>query len=41
MRIHSEKNKLNFKGTIIDIETIGDFCREYDENVCVYFGTGR
>ena len=32
MRIHSEKNKLNFKGTIIDIETIGDFCREYDDD---------
>ena len=32
MRLYSEKNKLNFKGTIIDIESIGDFCREYDDD---------
>jgi len=26
---HSEKNNLPFEGTIIDIESIGDFCRDY------------
>jgi len=26
---HSEKNDLPFNGTIIDIESIGDFCRGY------------
>lgn len=30
--VHSEKIKSKFEGTIIDIETIGDFCREYDDD---------
>ena len=28
--VHSEKNDLHFDGTIIDLETIGKFCRYYD-----------
>jgi len=30
--IHSEEIKSTFKGTIIDIETIGEFCREYPDS---------
>jgi len=29
---HNEKSKFSFKGTIIDIETIGDFSREFADN---------
>lgn len=29
---HTEKIKSEFKGTIIDIETIGKFCRDYNDN---------
>lgn len=30
--LHSETAKSNFKGTIMDIETIGEFCREYRDS---------
>lgn len=30
LKIYSEKNDLPFNGTIIDLETIGHFCRYYD-----------
>ena len=30
--VHREKIKSEFKGTIIDIESIEDFCREYDDD---------
>lgn len=30
--LHSETTKSNFKGTIIDIEAIGEFCREYRDS---------
>jgi len=32
LRAHNEKIKSEFKGTIIDIETIGDFCGDYDDD---------
>ena len=42
--VHSEEIKSDFEGTIIDIESIGDFCgghqdsREYQEIIPVIFG---
>jgi hypothetical protein len=30
--LHNEKIKSNFEGTVIDIETIGDFSDDYEEN---------
>lgn len=42
--VHSEEIKSDFKGTIIDIESIGDFCkgypdsREYQDIIPVIFG---
>jgi len=32
--IYSEKNDFSFNGTIIDIETIGDFCRQHNDSRC-------
>lgn len=32
VEIYKEKIKSNFEGTIIDIETIGDFRRDYDDS---------
>lgn len=30
LKVYSEKNDLSFDGTIIDLETIGNFCKYYD-----------
>jgi hypothetical protein len=30
--VYSEVTKANFEGTVIDIETIGDFCRGYEDS---------
>jgi hypothetical protein len=44
LQIHSEKNTFPFNGTIIDIESIGDFChgycdsREYKDIIPTVFG---
>ncbi|MCX6814244.1 MAG: hypothetical protein NTY20_01140 [Candidatus Aenigmarchaeota archaeon] len=43
VKIHSERIKSSFEGTIIDIETIGNFCgyndsRRYKEVIPVIFG---
>jgi len=31
---HSERNNSTFEGTIIDIETIGNFCRQHNDSRC-------
>ena len=43
LHVHSEKNELPFDGTIIDIETVGNFCdyrdsRCYQKLVLILFG---